>query len=82
MEQVELTLPEYFSEVSEEIRQYLFHPGSMMFLSVYELIYVLSGAESITPDLHLQGDFQLMIAEFEHLLKGVFLVELDREGDL
>ena len=53
-----------------------------MLLTVDQLINILSCAESVTPDLHLKRDLQLMIAELQHLLKRIFLIKLDGEGDL
>ena len=53
-----------------------------MLLTVDQLINVLSCAECVTPDLHLKRDLQLMIAELQHFLKRIFLIKLDREGDL
>jgi hypothetical protein len=53
-----------------------------MLLTIDKLINVLSCAEGVTPDLHLKRNLQLMIAELQHLLKRIFLIKLDGEGDL
>ena len=82
MKQIELGLPEYLGEVSEEIGEDLLHARCVMLLAIDQLIYVLGGAESVRPDLHLQRDLQLVVTKFEDFLQRVFLVKLDREGDL
>ena len=53
-----------------------------MLLTVDQLINVLSCAEGVAPDLHLKRDLQLMIAELQYLLKSIFLIKFDGEGDL
>jgi hypothetical protein len=82
VEQVELTLPEDLSQVSKEVRKDLLHARSVMLLTVDQLINVLSGTEGITPDLHLKSNLELMITELKNLLKSIFLIKFDREGDL
>jgi hypothetical protein len=74
MEQVEFTLPEYFGQVGKEVRQDLLHAGGVVLLSVDQLIDVLGGAESVRPDLKLQGELKLVISQFKDLLKGIFLI--------
>ena len=47
VEEVELALPEDFTQVCEEVIKDLLHSGGVMLLSVDQLIDVISGAESI-----------------------------------
>ena len=74
MEQVELALPEDLTQVLEEVRQDLLHAGGVVLLSVDQLIDVLGGAESVRPDLKLQGELKLVISQFKDFLEGVFLI--------
>ena len=74
MEQVEFTLPENFTQVLEEVGKDLLHTGCMVLLAVDQLVDVLGCAESVRPDLHLQGQLQLVVPQFQHFLKGIFLI--------
>jgi len=51
MEEVELALPEDFTQVLEEVREDLLHARGVVLLSVDQLIDVFGGAESIRPNL-------------------------------
>jgi hypothetical protein len=53
-----------------------------MLLSIDQLINIFSGAESIRPNFELKGKFKLVISKFKHFLKGIFLIETDRERNL
>ena len=74
MEEVELALPEDLTQVLEEVREDLLHARSVVLLTVDQLIDVLGGAESVRPDLKLQGELKLVISQFKDLLKGIFLI--------
>ena len=51
MEEVELALPEDFTQVLEEVWEDLLHARGVVLLSVDQLIDVFGGAESIRPNL-------------------------------
>jgi hypothetical protein len=60
----------------------LLHARSVMLLSIDQLINILGSTESIRPNLKLKRKLKLMISKFKHLLKGIFLIETDRERNL
>lgn len=64
MEHLVVTLPEDFSQVTEEIMQIVLDLCSLSIASVDKLVDIFTGSEGISPLLSAQSKLELVLSDF------------------